>query len=62
MYANYQIAATFLVLTFALAAVETILLPNTENKELKKLMTEVLPAFKGHLAHTEKLAKELGYL
>lgn len=48
--------------TDAIAAVETILLPNTENEELKKLMKDVLPAFKGHLAHTEKLARELGYL
>lgn len=46
----------------AIAAVESILLPNIKNKELKKLMTDALPAFKGHLDHTENLARELGYL
>ncbi len=48
--------------TDAIAAVETALLPNIANTELKKLLTDVLPAFKGHLSHTEKLARDLGYL
>ena len=45
----------------AIRAVETTLLPNTNNTELRKLLVDILPAFRGHLVHTENLAKQLGY-
>jgi len=34
-----------------IAAIETLLIPETENQELKELLQNVLPAFKTHLEH-----------
>jgi putative membrane protein len=38
-------------------AVEGLLIPETENAELKALLQNVIPAFKAHLAHAEMLQK-----
>lgn len=38
-------------------AVETILIPETQNTELKTLLQNVLPALKTHLAHAEMVQK-----
>jgi len=40
-----------------IAAVETILIPQTENSELKKLLENVVPALRTHLAHAEMVQK-----
>jgi putative membrane protein len=40
-----------------IAAVESTLIPEAENKELKDLLQNVLPALKAHLAHAEMLQK-----
>jgi putative membrane protein len=40
-----------------ISAVETLLIPTTENKELKDLLQKVVPALKAHLAHAEMLQK-----
>lgn len=40
-------------------AVETLLIPETENLELKELLQNILPALKTHLAHAEKVQKEI---
>jgi putative membrane protein len=40
-----------------ISAVETLLIPETENAELKKLLQDILPALKSHLAHAEMVQK-----
>lgn len=40
-----------------ISAVETVLIPETENTELKQLLQNVLPALKTHLGHAEMLQK-----
>lgn len=40
-----------------IAAVETVLIPATENSELKQLLQNVVPALKAHLMHAEMLQK-----
>ena len=42
-----------------IGAVETLLIPETENSELKALLTNVLPALKVHLAHAEMVQNKL---
>lgn len=42
-----------------IAAVEGLLIPETENKELKELLQNVVPALKAHLAHAEMLQKNI---
>lgn len=39
--------------------VETILIPETENSEVKALLEKVLPALRTHLSHAEMLHKNL---
>ncbi len=39
--------------------VETILIPETENAEVKALLEKVLPALKTHLSHAEMLHKNI---
>lgn len=40
-----------------ISAVETVLIPASENAELKALLTKVVPALKTHLAHAEMVQK-----
>ena len=40
-------------------AVEDLLIPETENGELKQLLSNVLPALKAHLMHAEMMQKKL---
>jgi putative membrane protein len=40
-----------------IGAVETLLIPETENSELRELLKNVLPALKAHLAHAEMVQK-----
>jgi len=42
-----------------IAAVEGLLIPETENQELKDLLLNVVPAFKAHLGHAEMLQKSM---
>lgn len=42
-----------------IGAVETLLIPETENQELKDLLITVLPALKVHLEHAQMLQKKL---
>jgi putative membrane protein len=42
-----------------IAAVEGILIPETENQELKDLLQSVVPALKAHLAHAEMIQKNM---
>jgi putative membrane protein len=42
-----------------IAAVEGLLIPETENAELKALLQNVVPALKAHLAHAEMVQKNL---
>ncbi len=41
-----------------IAAVEGLLIPETENPELKELLGNVVPALKTHLAHAEMVQKK----
>jgi putative membrane protein len=43
-----------------ISAVETLLIPETENAELKALLQNVVPALKTHLGHAEMLQKNYG--
>jgi putative membrane protein len=43
-----------------ISAVETLLIPESENTELKQLLQNILPALKAHLGHAEMLQKNLG--
>jgi putative membrane protein len=40
-----------------ISAVEGLLIPETENAELKALLQNVVPALKAHLAHAEMIQK-----
>lgn len=40
-----------------IAVLESKLIPESENKELKDLLTNVMPAFKAHLEHAEMVQK-----
>ena len=40
-----------------ISAVETVLIPDTENAEVKALLQNVLPALKTHLSHAEMVQK-----
>ncbi len=42
-----------------IAAVETVLIPETENAELKSLLQNVLPALKTHLEHATHVQKQI---
>ncbi|HYC86554.1 MAG TPA: DUF4142 domain-containing protein [Chryseosolibacter sp.] len=42
-----------------IAAVEGLLIPETENAELKTLLQNILPALKTHLAHAEMVQKRI---
>lgn len=42
-----------------ISAVEGLLIPETENAELKELLKKVLPALQAHLHHAEMLQKQL---
>jgi putative membrane protein len=42
-----------------IAAVENLLIPETENRELKELLQNVLPALKTHLEHAEMLQTKI---
>lgn len=42
-----------------ISAVEGLLIPETENAELKALLQNVLPALKAHLAHAEMVQKNI---
>lgn len=42
-----------------IGAVETLLIPETENQELKTLLQDIVPALKSHLEHAEMLQKAL---
>ncbi len=42
-----------------IAAVEGLLIPETENAELKELLQNVVPALKAHLGHAEMLQKSM---
>ena len=43
-----------------IAAVNDLLIPESENKELKGLLEAVLPALETHLEHAEMVQKQLG--
>jgi putative membrane protein len=53
-YVNNEVAYHKAVIS----AVETLLIPETENAELKELLQNVLPALKAHLGHAEMLQKK----
>lgn len=42
-----------------IAAINSVLIPSSQNAELKELLVKVLPAFKAHLAHAEMVQKSL---
>lgn len=42
-----------------IAAVEGLLIPESENAELKSLLQNVVPALKAHLAHAEMVQKQI---
>lgn len=42
-----------------IGAVESVLIPETENAELKALLQNVLPALRTHLSHAEMLQKSI---
>ena len=42
-----------------IAAVETVLIPQADNGELKALLEKVMPALRTHLGHAEMLQKKL---
>jgi putative membrane protein len=43
-----------------IAAVDKVLIPNTKNAELKKLLEQVAPVLQQHLKHAESLQAKLG--
>ncbi len=43
-----------------LDAIDKVLIPTTENAELRKLLTEVRPAIATHLEHAKQLRSQLG--
>jgi putative membrane protein len=40
-----------------ISVIETVLIPESQNAELKGLLQKVLPAFHAHLEHAEMLQK-----
>jgi putative membrane protein len=42
-----------------ISAVETLLIPQAQNAELKALLQKVLPTLKSHLEHAEMVQKSL---
>ncbi|HRK53858.1 MAG TPA: DUF4142 domain-containing protein [Cyclobacteriaceae bacterium] len=42
-----------------IAAIEDLLIPETDNAELKELLTNVVPALKPHLGHAEMVQKQM---
>ncbi len=42
-------------------AINEVILPSTQNEELKALIIKVSPGFKGHLEATKAAARKLGY-
>lgn len=40
-------------------SVETVLIPQSENQELKDLLIRIMPTLKSHLEHAKKLQREL---
>lgn len=42
-----------------ISAVEGVLIPETENSELKELLQSIVPALKTHLEHAEMVQKML---
>lgn len=42
-----------------IAAIENLLIPETDNSELKELLTNVVPALKVHLGHAEMVQKQM---
>jgi putative membrane protein len=54
-YVNNEVAYHKAVIN----AVESLLIPEAENAELKQLLQNVLPALKAHLGHAEMLQKDL---
>jgi len=42
----------------AINEVETVLIPDATNAELKSLLQSALPLFKAHLAHAEMVQKQ----
>jgi len=40
-----------------ISVIETVLIPQTQNEELKSLLQKVLPAFHAHLEHAEMIQK-----
>ena len=42
-----------------ISAVETVLIPQTQNAELKELLQQVVPALKTHLSHAEMVQANL---
>ncbi|HET8835260.1 MAG TPA: DUF4142 domain-containing protein [Gemmatimonadales bacterium] len=45
--------------TAVIGALDSLLIPTTDNAELKKLLVDVRPAFEAHLAHAKKLQSTL---
>ena len=43
-----------------ISTVENVLIPETENSELKELLQNVVPALKTHLSHAEMIQKKVG--
>jgi putative membrane protein len=42
-----------------LDAIDHVLIPTTDNADLKKLLTDVRPAIAAHLAHAQQLQSSL---
>jgi putative membrane protein len=40
-----------------ISVIETVLIPEAQNAELKSLLQKVLPAFHAHLEHAEMIQK-----
>ena len=54
-YVNNEVAYHKAVIN----AIETLLIPETDNQELKQLLQNVVPALKAHLGHAEMLQNNL---
>jgi putative membrane protein len=55
-YVDHEVAYHQAVLN----AVDTVLIPNAQNAELKALLVKVRPAFVAHLEHAKRLQSALG--
>ena len=42
-----------------IGAVKTVLIPNAQNEELKKLLTDTVPTLEGHLKHAQNVQTQL---